>query len=290
MNLTRSFLPVAISSALAATAAGPALAQDGASDDSITIYSSLRPGAVSPELYRPVPGRGSSGQVPGYAVVRHDRSYDLERGVHPLRVTDVAALIDPTTVTFASLDEPSTRVLEQSFQFDLVSQAKLMQRFIGERITVEQPYGDSVKLVEGTLLGATDGLTLQLDDGSVQAFRSYGNVRFPDLPGGLITRPTLEWLLDSPKSGRQDTRVAYETKGMTWWADYNIVYDESGQGANGCAMDLSAWVSIINQSGAGYDNAKLKLIAGDVNRAKAPAPRRDMVMRVAMAEEADGGF
>jgi len=271
--------------AFSALACGAAAAAP-VSDDSVTIYSRLQPGAVSPDLYRPVPGRQFSGQVPGYAIVRHDRPYDIEKGLHTLRVTDVAALIDPTTVTFSSLDRPATRVLEQSFQFDLVSQAKLIQRYLGQRIAVELPRGDQVDVVEGTLLGATDGLTLQMDDGSVQAIRSYNNLRFDQLPGGLITRPTLEWLLDSPASGRQQTRIAYETEGMTWWADYNITYDES----RGCHMDLSAWVSIINQSGTGYRDARLKLIAGDVHRAEQRQPRRDVVYKMAMAEEADTGF
>ena len=145
---------------------------------------------------------------------------------------------------------------------------------------------DDIRLVEGTLIGATDGLTLQLEDGSVQAMRSYGNIRFPELPGGLITRPTLEWLLDSPVAGPQSTRIAYETSGMTWWADYTIVYDES----TSCTMDLSAWVTIINQSGAGYEDARLKLIAGDVNRAERHAPaKRNVVYRMAMEEMAPAG-
>jgi hypothetical protein len=265
---------------------GSVLSTNAAGDDSVTIYSSLQPGAISPDLYRPVAGRHYGGQVPGYAIVRHDRPYELQGGMHPLRITDVAALIDPTTVTFISKDEPRTRVLEQSFQFDLVSQAKLLQRYLGQRVTIEQPRGDFVELLEGTLIGVADGLTLQLDDGSVQAVRSYGNIRFPQLPGGLNTKPTLEWLLESPRSGTQDTRVSYETKGMTWWADYNIIYDES----ESCSMDLSAWVSIINQSGAGYDSARLKLIAGDVNRAEMPRSRREMVAKMAIAEDSAAGF
>ena len=265
---------------------GSALAAPSESTDSVTIYSRMQPGAVAPETYRPTAGRNYGGQVPGYAIVRHDRPYLLERGAHPLRISDVAALIDPTTVTFSSLDEPRTRVLEQSFKFDLVSQAKLLQRYLGERVTVELPRGEHVDLVEGTLLGAGDGLTLQLDDGSVQAIRHYGNIRFSQLPGGLITKPTLEWLLDSPSAGEQQTRIAYETQGMTWWADYNVIYDES----RGCSMDLSGWVSIINQSGASFENTKLKLIAGDVNRAEPQRNRRDVVMKMAMAEDAAAPF
>ena len=272
-------------SALMCITSGAAMAASPGSDDSITIYSKMQPGAVSPDFYRPSSGINLGGRVPGYGIVRHDRKFDLDKGLSNLRVTDVAALIDPTTVTFTSLDVTGTRVLEQSFQFDLVSQAKLLQRYLGERIAVEQIRGDTVDLIEGQLLGIGDGLTLLMDDGSVQAVRSYGNIRFSQLPGGLITRPTLEWLIDSPRSGEQNTRISYETKGMTWWADYNVVLDES----EGCTMDLSAWVSIINQSGSSYENARLKLIAGDVNRAPTQQPRRDVVYKMAMAE-ADSSF
>ncbi len=277
----KKYLPL-----LLATISTAAAAADTASssDDSITIYSRMQPGAVAPEWYRPSGGRQYGGNVPGYAIVRHDRAYDIQRGVHPLRITNVAALIDPTTVTFSSLDKPATRVLEQSFQFDLVSQEKLLERYLGQRITVEQPRGDQVDLVEGTLLGIGDGLTLQMDDGSVRAIRSYSNLQFAQLPGGLNTRPTLEWLLDSPSSGKQKARIAYETQGMTWWADYNLILDES----KGCKLDLSAWVSIINQSGASYENSRLKLIAGDVNRAEPVQPVREVMYKTAMAEDSSG--
>jgi len=227
--------PVLCAAVLCGLASQNTVAASG-SDDSITIYSRMQPGAVSPDLYRPGNGRNMGGNVPGYAIIRHDRPFDIDKGLSTLRVTDVAALIDPTTVTFSSLDRPETRVLEQSFQFDLVSQNKLLQKYLGERIAVEQIRGDQVDVIEGTLMGMGDGLTLLMDDGSVQALRSYGNLRFAQLPGGLITRPTLEWLIDSPRSGEQKTRISYETQGMTWWADYNIVLDES----QGCSMDLSA--------------------------------------------------
>jgi len=270
---------------LAAASSSAVLAQSTqTSDDSITIYSRMQPGAVAAEWYRP-DGVRNNGNVPGYAIVRHDRTYDIETGVHALRVTDVAALIDPTTVTFSSLDNDDTRVLEQSFQFDLVSQEKLLQRYLGQRISVEQVRGEQLDVLEGTLLGIGGGLTLLMDDGSVRAIRNYGNLQFSQLPGGLITRPTLEWLLDSPSRGPQKTRIAYETEGMTWWADYNIILDES----KGCTMDFSAWVSIINQSGAGYRNARLKLIAGDVNRAQPQQLPREVMYRMAVAED-NAGF
>ncbi len=262
-------------------------------DTAITIYSSAQPGAIPPELYRPVPGGGNPNgmAVPGYAMVRHDRPISLEAGRSTLRFSDVAGLIDPTTVTFSSLTDPGTRVLEQNFQFDLVSSEKLLQKFIDRPVTVERAVGTQAATSSGTLLSSTDGLVLRGSDGSISALRDYASVRFPELPGGLITKPTLEWLLSSPRGGEQKARVTYQTGGITWWADYNLVFNP-GKDANSGMLDLSAWVSIINQSGVGFPEAKLKLIAGEVNRAPAAAPtdRRAMVMAAKVMEEDAGGF
>lgn len=247
----------------------------------VTIYSSARPGAIPAELYRPIPGRSRyTGAVPGFAVIRHERNYAIARGYSQLRVTDVAALIDPTTVMFKSLTHPDTRVLEQSFEFDLVSNQKLLQRYLGQQIIVEQLRGDVVDEIHGKLLGASDGLILQSGDGSVQTLYKYIRIRFPQLPGGLITRPTLVWSLDSQHGGEHTTRISYQTNGMTWWADYNAVLDES----RGCKLDISAWVSIINQSGASYPGASLKLIAGDVHRAQPPGRMERMMVQSAVME------
>lgn len=260
-------------------------------EDSLTIYSSAQPGSVPAYLYRPVANQSINyGQIPGFAMVRHQRDHELDRGANRLRVSDVAALIDPTTVTFRSLTEPATRVLEQNFEFDLVSRQQLIQRYLGETIEVEQQRGDAVKVTRGTLLSADGGLILQTDDGQVQTLAGYSNIRFPELPGGLITEPTLVWNLQSPTTGVQTTVISYETAGMTWWADYNVTYRDNEAA---CEMDLGAWVSIINRSGAGYGEAKLKLVAGDVNRApQSQRQRMDMQARRVMAEamEDSAGF
>ena len=217
-----------------------------------------------------MPGQGvpNAMSVPGYALVRDDREMKIKQGRSQLSFTDVAALIDPTTVTFTSLTDPSTRVLEQNFQFDLVSTQKLLLKFIDRQITVDKPNGNSVTPITGTLLSATDGIVLRGNDGSIYSLPSYSSVRFPDLPGGLNTRPTLVWDIQSPVGGSHKARVTYQTGGITWWADYNLIFNE-GADANSGLLDLSAWVSIINQSGATYPDAKLKLIAGDVHRAAA---------------------
>ena len=263
-----SFIAAALGSALAAGVANAAERADTA----ITIYSSARPGAISPDLYRPLPGQGvpDASSIPGYAMVRQERSVNLDSGRGALKFTDVAALIDPTTVTFTSLTDPRTRVLEQNFQFDLVSTQKLLLKFIDKPIVVDRVSGNSTTTVNGTLLSAIDGLVLKDKDGTIHAIQNYSAVRFPELPGGLNTKPTLVWDVLAQKGGEHRTRVTYQTGGLTWWADYNLIFNE-GKDANSGILDLSAWVSVINQSGATYDNAKLKLIAGDVHRAE-PEP------------------
>ena len=229
--------------------------------------------------------------VPGYALVRDERDMKIKQGRSQVSFTDVAALIDPTTVTFTSLSDPATRVLEQNFQFDLVSTQKLLLKFIDREITVDKSAGDTVTPITGTLLSAVDGIVLRGKDGSIYSIPAYTAVNFPDLPGGLNTRPTLVWDVQSPAGGTQKTRVTYQTGGVTWWADYNLIFNE-GADANSGMLDLSAWVSIINQSGATYSDAKLKLIAGDVHRVQPEMAsrmfRRDVMEAAAAAPAADG--
>ena len=259
-------------------------------ESALTIYSSQQPGAISADFYRPVPGGSvpAASSVPGYAMVRQDRDVQLASGRSNLRFTDVAGLIDPTTVTFTVPANPGVRVLEQNLQFDLVSTPKLLLRYLDRPITVERNFGKETSTVTGTLLSAVDGLVLRSSDGTVHALNSYSAINFPELPGGLITQPTLVWELNSPVSGTQRARVTYQTGGITWWADYNIVFNE-GRNANSGLLDLSAWVSVINQSGATFKDARLKLVAGDVNRVQPPQPQVYERLAMAVKSAADGG-
>jgi len=240
----------------------------------ITIYSKVQPGAVPPELYQPdIQGRFGPGYgvtVPGYGIIKQERTLDLAAGRSTLRFTDVASKIDPTTVSFSSLTDPEgTHVLEQNYEFDLVSPDKLMRRFLDREITIEQVLGDKVRTRTGTLISTTGALVLKDESGKLQIVHTPSNVMLPELPEGLITKPTLVWELATSKPGPHRTRVAYETQGLTWWADYNVTFAE-GKDANSGLLDFGAWVSIVNQSGARYGDAKLKLIAGDVHRTPKP--------------------
>ena len=258
---------------------------DENSTTALTIYSSAQAGAISPETYRD----GGNGQnVPGYALIRQERNVNLDKPRNVVRFTDVAALIDPTTVSFTSLTDPEgTRVIEQNYQFDLVSTDKVLHKYIDSEISVEQQRGDKTEVIDGVLTSTAGNLILRKDDGSIRIVNGYSGIKLPKLPGGLITKPTLVWDIATSKPGEHRTRVAYQTTGITWWADYNFTYSE-GKDANACKLDASAWVSILNQSGGSYQDAKLKLIAGDVQRAQpAPSPRMLMKGRVAEMAMAD---
>jgi hypothetical protein len=267
-------LPSILSLAMTATAAAAADTPDYA----LTVYSAAAPGTLSTERLADYGNR-----LPGYAVVSDRRVLELTRGTGELRFSDVARRIDPTTVSFASITDPAgTRVLEQNYQYDLVSQQKLLQRYLGQPLTVEQQRGETIERISGTLLSADGGLILAREDGSVVTLSSWSSVQFPALPGGLISKPTLVWKLDAVRGGRHDAQVSYQTQGMTWWTDYNITLrEDSGR----CRMDLAAWVSLVNQSGGSFANAKLKLVAGDINRAPA-APEPQKMYRTMVVEAA----
>lgn len=274
----------------------PARAAEGST--ALTIYSTARPGAVPPELYQPGMRAEFSRMnyvqmIPGFAIVRQEREIELSQKRSTVRFVDVASQIDPTTVRFESLTDPDgTVVLDQNFEFDLVSTAKLMERYLDREIVVEQPQGERINTFKGTLLSTAGGLVLRGADGGVKVINGYSNVQFPELPGGLITRPTLVWDVVAEKPGPHRTRVSYETKAITWWADYNLVFTP-GKDANSGLLDIGAWVSIINQSGSTYGDAKLKLIAGDVHRAQPPGmayPMAAKSRRMAGMEADAAGF
>lgn len=261
------------------------------SQTTLTIYSTATPGAISPDLYRPTPNAPVPGNsIPGYAIVRVQKNINLGQAENKIFFTEVAALIDPTTVVFKSLTDPqNTMVTEQDYNFDLVSNQKLLERYLGQEITVEQNHADQIESFKGKLLSTSAGLILQDKDNKLISINDYSNIRFPDLPGGLTIKPTLVWNIATKKPGEHKIEASYQTAGMTWWADYNAIFEES-KDANTGLLDISAWVSILNRSGADYDHAKLKLLAGDVNRAAVAMPRMMAYATYKTAENATPAF
>ena len=232
-------------------------------ETALTVYSSADPASFDPRRFIADQrnGNGSSyvWQVPGFGLVRETREAEIPKGVGEIRFTDVAVFIDPTTVGFKDLTSQSTQVLEQNFEFDLVSPAKLLQKYVDQEISMR--FMDETW--NGTLLSASEeAVVLQQKDGSVDIIPTEdASISMGSLPGGLITRPTLVWKLLSPMGGRHRIQTTYETAGLTWRSDYNLIL-----GADDSRADLTAWVSLMNLSGIGYENTRLKLVAGDVQR------------------------
>jgi hypothetical protein len=197
-----------------------------------------------------------------FVVVRERRLLDLPKGRGTVRFRDVAATIVPETVQFTPLGKPDTaRVVEQSYEFDLVSADKLLDKFIDQPITVVTQGGDELK---GKLLTFDEAhLTLQGEDGSVDLVpraRNIKDVQFAKLPEGLLTRPTLVWNVDAKVEGKQLVKVAYAAMSMKWRVDYRTRVNQAGD-----RMDLAGWVTVTNQTGTTFKDANLKLMAGDVH-------------------------
>jgi hypothetical protein len=224
-----------------------------------------------------------------FGVVREKRNVEVKEKVGTIRFTDVAAQIDGTSVQFKSLTDPGATVLEQNYEYDLVSADKLLQKYIDKQITVLTK--DATRY-SGNLL-SFDGNQLVIrqfgekgDLVMVQRGDNVKDIEFGTLPEGLITKPTLVWKLATEKIGRQLVEVAYQTAGLNWQADYNAVLNAKDTG-----LDLGGWVTINNQSGATYKDAWLKLIAGDVRRVQPPEEYRPLGRaRKTVAEAAAPGF
>ena len=265
--------------------------QQPASDFSLTVYSTADPAFFNPAQQQAAQRYyGQPQQLPpGYGVVREIRKIDLARGENTLRFTDVASAIDPTTVAFQSLTAPATTsVLEQNYEYDLVNFDALLSKFVNKQITITR----NNRTFQATLLSSDPTSTIyregaDAESGPVQVMaRDPNAIQLPDTRG-LNTKPTLVWKVSAEQAGKHDAQVTYQTDGLTWRADYNVVVS-----ADDTKADIGAWVSLVNESGASYPNAKLKLVAGDVQRLTPPEQRYDGALYRAreVAKAADSGF
>ena len=214
------------------------------------------------------------------ALVREMRSFTLESGTSVIPFTGVAARIDPTSVHFKSITAPDKlSILEQNFEYDLVSAYKIMEKYVDQEIRLVMKEGE---IFSGQLLSASQSdIILKNKDGGIQIVRGdqVQHFDFPKLPEGLLTRPTLIWMVENQGPKQQKTEVSYLTDGVNWHAEYVAVTDAEDK-----SIDLSGWVSVNNQSGTTYENAKLKLVAGDVH--KVEPERRDLRKGTGLALEA----
>ncbi len=199
------------------------------------------------------------------ALVRDVRRITLPAGTIDLRYMDIAAAVNAATVHIVSLTAPKDlTVLEQNYEYDLLSPEKLLQKYVGKELTLirVETENNSTKevAVKATLLAYNQGPVWQVGNQIITGMGADRYV-FPDLPENLYSKPTLVWLLENRHAGAQTVEASYLTNQMNWNADYvlTIAADEK-------AADLNGWVTVTNSSGTAYKNAQLQLVAGELNR------------------------
>jgi hypothetical protein len=215
------------------------------------------------------------------ALVRETRTLKLDRtGVGTLRFMDVPSQINPRTVHVQPLSGGGPSVLEQNYEYDLISPEKLMEKYVGRDVEiVEQALDLTNRTVKATLISTNGGPVYRIGDRIV--IGQTGKVTLPDLPAELVARPTLVWTLNAEKAGATPAEVSYLTDGMNWSADYVAVVDADDKKAG-----LSGWVTIDNHSGASFKDATLKLVAGDVRRLQPQQVMEGAFLQRSMAKAA----
>jgi len=221
----------------------------------------------------------------GRGLVREERNIDLSAGVNEVRFMDVAEQIQAPTVRVAPVEGAPFNVLEQNYEYDLLSPAKLLDKYVGQTIIlVQQKMMNSSTIeesVEAKLLSNNAGTVWEIG-GKIVVNPAYSRMIFPSIPEGLIARPTLVWQIGAPTAGKRRIEASYITGGMQWSADYVLSLDAAEEKAG-----LQGWVTVNNNSGASYKDAKLKLVAGDVHKAQPNRPlpaSRGMVAEMAMSK------
>ena len=226
----------------------------------------------------------------GFAVLRDTVPLELKAGVNDVRFSGVTAQVEADSVI---LRDPTGKVplqiLEQNYRNDPVSQELLLSLFEGKTLDfIRREFQKPDQTIAGKVIrsgyvpGGENVQPIIEVDGKLQ-FSLPGEPRFPALGDDTQLKPTLSWKLNAPAAAKFDVELAYITGGLTWEASYNIVAPEAHD-----VIDLVGWITMKNESGAAFTNAKIKLMAGDVNRVKPPvAPQMEMAMEGAAAAPAD---
>jgi hypothetical protein len=213
------------------------------------------------------------------ALVKERRKVDLPAGLARLSLREVAAQMRPETALLRAVSGQAFVLIEQNFDFDLLTPQKLLEKYVGRQVTVirSHPTSDAEKRETATVLAAGQGTVLRFADRIETGVP--GRLAFDSVPANLRDRPTLSVLLDAA-GGKQSVELSYLTSGLSWKADY-----VANLSADGKALDLNGWVTLTNRSGAGFDNTTLQLVAGTVNRVR-QADMRVMAMAAPAAARA----
>jgi hypothetical protein len=205
------------------------------------------------------------------ALIKETRWLDLDRGVNDIALRDVSAKMRPETASLRAVSGAPLRLIEQNFDFDLLTPQKLLEKYVGQSVTVirTNPATGVETRETAQVLATNNGTVLKFADRIETG--DVGRLAFGNLPANLRDRPTLVVKLDSPSAGRQVAELSYLSGGLSWKADY-----VAELGADETKMDLAGWVTLTNQSGTAYEDAKLQLVAGDVNRVQQDFRRQPM--------------
>ena len=217
------------------------------------------------------------------ALVRDVRQVSLPNGTSQLQFADIAATVNPASVHFRSLTEPTRLdVLEQNYQFDLLDPQRLLRKYVGRDVKLlrnRQQGGTTVQEeVSARLLAYNDAPVWQIGNEIVTGLQAE-QYRFPEIPDNLHSRPTLVWQLANQGQARHRIETSYLAGNMNWNADYVLTV-----GRDDARADLGGWVTVLNTSGTSYRNARLQLVAGELNRVRQPidamsAQRAERMMR-----------
>ncbi len=230
-----------------------------------------------------------------FAVVRDTVPLDLQSGVNTVRYAGATAQVEPDSVILRDpAGKHSLQILEQNYRNDPVSQELLLSLFEGKTIDFEnlrmKDNTQTREIIPGKIIrsgfvpgGSPEQPIIEVN-GKLQ-FSLPGEPRFPDLGDDTVLKPAFNWLLQSDKPGKFDAEVGYVTGGFDWSASYNLVSPEKGD-----FVDLVGWITMNNQSGKTFENAKIKLMAGDVNKIQPQNRPVFMQSRLAAASFGGGGF
>ena len=198
------------------------------------------------------------------AMVREKRQIPLQAGINRIALRDVSANIMPETASIVASNGAPLQLLEQNFDFDLLTEASLLNKYVGKKVTAirtNRATGEETR-EEATILAYNDSVVLQYADRIETRIAPDVRLSFADVPGNLRDRPTLLVDLNAAQEGEQEVDISYLTSGLSWKADYvaTLANDEK-------SLNLAGWVTLTNQSGTTYNDAQLQLVAGDVNMA-----------------------
>lgn len=213
------------------------------------------------------------------SLIREERTINIAKGLSKVVIPDIPATIDGTSLHFASLTDALTvRVLEQNYQYDLVNQAKLLEKYIGKDVEFIRLNEETKKeyTVTGRLLSSTfsGGLVAEIN-GKIE-INPAGRLVLPSLPEGLILKPQLEWLVENTRAGEHKTEISYLAGQLSWNANYVALLNKDDT-----KLDLTGWVTATNNSGTSFKDAGLKLVAGDVNIVRQEFDRARSMMEFA---------